>query len=97
VTDRSKTDTVADDSPFLRVECYAGHRADTEPRRLFIGGREVAVTEVIDRWLDPLHRYFKLRGDDGGIYLVRQNTFSNEWELTLFDSGRRDETRLSST
>jgi hypothetical protein len=72
MSDRSETDPVADDSPLLRVECYAGHRAETEPRRLHIGGRAVAVTEVIDRWLDPHHRYFKVRGDDGGIYLVRQ-------------------------
>ena len=97
MSDRSESEPAGDDSPFLRVECYAGHRADTEPRRLFIGARAVAVTEVIDRWLDPKHRYFKLRGDDGGIYLVRQDTLSNQWELTLFDSGRRDETRLSST
>jgi hypothetical protein len=86
-----------EEGPFIRVACYAGHRAETEPRRLFIGRREVAVTEVIDRWLDPQHRYFKLRGDDGGIYLVRQDTLSGQWELTLFDSGRRDGTRLSST
>lgn len=85
------------DSPFLRVECYAGHRADSEPRRLHIGEREVAVIEIIDRWLDPRHRYFKLRGDDGGIYLLRQDTIENRWEMTLYDSGRRNETRLSST
>ena len=86
-----------EETPFVRVECYAGHRADTEPRRLFIGAREVAVTEVIDRWLDPEHRYFKVRGDDGGIYLIRQDTLTDQWALTLFDSGRREETRLSST
>ena len=96
MSDRCETDPVADDSPFLHVECYAGHRADTELRRLFIVGREVAVTEVIDRWLDPQHRYFKLRGDDGDVYLIRQDTLSDRWELTLFDSRRRDETRLSS-
>jgi len=86
-----------EETPFVRVECYAGHRADTEPRRLFIGAREVAVTEVIDRWLDPAHRYFKVRGDDGGIYLIRQDTLTDQWALTLFDGGRREETRLSST
>jgi len=97
MSDRSESESAGDASPFIRVESYAGHRAETEPRRLFIGGREVAVTEVIDRWLDPKHRYFKLRGDDGGIYLIRQDTVNDRWELTLFDSGRRDETRLSST
>ena len=85
------------DSPFVRVECYAGHRADVEPRRFYLGRRQVLVTEIIDRWLDPNHRYFKLRGDDGGIYLLRNDTASGHWDLTLFDSGRRDDTRLSST
>ena len=81
----------------LRVECYAGHRADTEPRYLHIGRRLIVVTEIIDRWLDPTHRYFKLRGDDDGIYLVRHNSATDHWDMTLFVSGTRDETRLSST
>jgi hypothetical protein len=93
----SEKDSEAEDAPFVRVECYAGHRADAEPRRLHIGGRPVTVTEIIDRWLDPRHRYFKLRGDDGGIYIVRHDTQEGRWDLTLFDSGLRDETRLSST
>jgi hypothetical protein len=93
----SEKDIGTEDSPFLRVECYAGYRADSEPRRLHIGKREVAVTEIIDRWLDPRHRYFKLRGDDGSIYLLRQDTIEDRWEMTLYDSGRREETRLAST
>jgi hypothetical protein len=56
------------------------------------------VSEIIDRWLDPRHRYFKLRGGDGGSYLLRQDTIEDRWEmLTLYDSGRREETRLFST
>jgi hypothetical protein len=93
----SEEDTNPEDDQILRVECYAGHRADTEPGRLHIGQRGVAVREIIDRWLDPRHRYFKLRGDDGGIYLLRHDTIEDRWEMTLYDSGRRDETRLSST
>ena len=92
----SEKDTGTESSHFLRVECYAGHRADTEPRRLHRGQREMAVTEIIDRWLDPRHRYFKLRGDDGGIYLLRQDTVEDRWEMTLLDSGRRDDARLPS-
>jgi len=93
----SNKDYVRQDVSDLRVECYAGHRADTEPRCLHIGKRQVFVTEIIDRWLDLTHRYFKLRGDDGGIYSVRHDTARDLWELTLFDSGTRDGTRLSST
>ena len=86
-----------DDAPIIHVECYAGHSADTEPRRLHIVGRAVTVMQIIDRWLDPRHRYFKLRGDDGSIYLIRHDTASDRWDLTLFDSGRHDAARLSST
>ena len=35
----SEKDAGTEDEPILRVECYAGHRADTEPRRLHIGER----------------------------------------------------------
>ena len=94
---RLEKDTGTESSHILRVECYAGHRADTEPRRLHIGQREVAVTEIIDRWLDPRHRYFKLRGDDGGVYIVRYDSAADRWELTLVDSGRAPDTRLPST
>ena len=81
----------------IRVECYAGHRADEVPRRFFIGQRAIGVCEIVDRWLEPAHSYFKLRGDDAGIYILRHDEASGVWELILFDSGTRDETRLSST
>jgi hypothetical protein len=84
-------------TPALRVECYAGERAEESPQRFFIGQREIRVSEIIDRWLDPKHSYFKLRGDDGGIYILRYDQATDAWEMTLYDSGERHETRLSST
>jgi len=86
-----------DESTSIRVECYAGYRADESPLRFFIGDREVNVTELIDRWLEPTLSYYKVHGDDGGIYILRHNQSFDTWEITLFDSGTRDETRLSST
>lgn len=81
----------------LRVECYAGHRGEEIPRRFFLGERRIEVMEIVDRWLDPEHRYFKVRGDDGGVYVLRYDVPKDEWEMTLFDSGTREATRLSST
>jgi len=81
----------------IRVECYAGHRADVAPARFFIGQRAIEVSEIIDRWLDPAHSYFKLRGDGGGIYILRHDQAADVLEMTLFDSGTRLETRLSLT
>lgn len=81
----------------VTVECYAGYRGEESPRRFVIGERTVEVREILDRWLAPEHRYFKVRGDDEAVYILRHDTEAGEWELTLFDSGKTDFTRLSST
>lgn len=70
----------------LRVACYAGYRGEEEPRRIWFGERAVEVVEILDRWLAPDHRYFKLKGDDGGLYIIRHDEASGRWELTLFAS-----------
>ncbi len=72
----------------IRVECYAGHRGEETPRRFHLKNRPIAVAEILDRWLAPDHRYFKLRGDDGATYIIREDTNAQRWELTLFDTGR---------
>lgn len=72
--------------PFeLHVECYAGYRAEETPRALRLGDRRVAVVEVLDRWLAPDHRYFKLRGDDGAVYIVRYDVDEDRWELSVYE------------
>jgi hypothetical protein len=73
----------------IEVECYAGHRGEQTPRTLILAGRRIAVAEVLDAWLAPDHRYFKLRGADGDTYLVRQDERSSTWELTMFRSEER--------
>lgn len=75
----------------IGVECYAGHRGEQTPRTLILGGRRIAVAEVLDAWLSPDHRYFKLKGEDGNTYLVRHDERSNTWELTMFRAERADE------
>lgn len=72
------------------VECYAGHRGEQTPRTLILGERRIAVAEVLDAWLTPDYRYFKLRGADGDIYLVRHDERSDSWELTMFRAERVD-------
>lgn len=69
----------------LRVECYAGHRGEETPRRFYLGARPVEVARLLDRWLAPEHRYFKLVGDDGAAYILRHDTTSGTWELVLYD------------
>ncbi|MBP7149781.1 MAG: hypothetical protein KBD01_19825 [Acidobacteria bacterium] len=65
----------------VHVECHAGHRGEETPRRFVVHGRTVEVAEVIDRWLAPDHRYFKVRGGDGIVYLLRHDVDAECWEL----------------
>jgi hypothetical protein len=68
----------------FRVECYAGHRGEESPRVLWLDDRRVDIIEIVDRWLAPDHRYFKVRGEDGDLYIVRHHPSNDAWELTMF-------------
>jgi hypothetical protein len=68
----------------IKVKCYAGYRGEETPRIISFRSREVEVRKVLDRWLDPDHRYFKILGDDKGIYIVRHNMNSLVWELIFY-------------
>jgi hypothetical protein len=70
----------------IQVKCYAGYRAEETPRSIGFKSREIRVKKVLDRWLAPAHRYFKLLGDDDGVYIVRHDTHSGEWELTYYQA-----------
>src|SRR2546425_9357210 len=72
----------------IQVECYAGHRGEETPRAIVIGDRRVEVVELLDRWLAPDHRYFKLRGHDGDLYIVRHDVTSGLWDLTMYERAR---------
>jgi hypothetical protein len=65
------------------VECYAGYRGEQEPRRFTAGGEKVRVVEIVDRWQGPDHRYFKVRGSDGAVHLLRHDERSATWSLVL--------------
>lgn len=76
------------DAPFtIQVECYAGHRGEETPRAVRFRDRRIEVAEILDRWLAPDHRYFKFRGDDGAVYIVRHDVGADRWELTMYHAG----------
>lgn len=80
---------MADDVLAVRVECYAGYRGEETPRVVLFGEQRIEVAEVLDQWLAPTHRYFKLLGKDGHTYIVRHDVATGEWELTLFQRTRQ--------
>lgn len=72
----------------IQVECHAGYRGEEEPRAFTLGERRFAVLEILDRWLDPAHRYFKMKVDDGRMFVLRHDTSSGQWELAALVGNR---------
>ena len=66
----------------IRVECYAGYRSEETPRRFHLDERCIEIISVIDRWLAPDYRYFKVEGDDGRRYILRHDAETQHWELS---------------
>lgn len=75
---------MADETLGVTVECYAGYQGEETPRAFTLGERRILVDRVVDRWLAPDHRYFKVEGDDGHTYIIRHDTSADRWELTVF-------------
>ncbi len=71
----------------LRVECYAGHRGAEEPRAFTLGERRLEVRAVLDRWIGPDYRYFRVAASDGNTYILRHHEKRDEWELGAFRKG----------
>lgn len=70
----------------VRVECYSGHKADERPVRFWLDERLYQVEEVVDRWYGPEDAFFKVRADDGNLYILRQERSTPEevWRLEAF-------------
>jgi len=81
----------------IRVECDADYQGEQTPRRFFMADKAIEIEEVIDRWLAPEYRYFKVRAGDNDIYILRHDQLVQRWELTLFRSGKYDGSRLPSS
>jgi hypothetical protein len=68
----------------VEVECYAGYRGEETPRRFTLAGTTIEIADVVDCWLAPDHRYFKVRDDAGHVYILRHDVVSGQWEVTFF-------------
>ena len=68
----------------IDVDCYAGYRSEETPRFIKLTDNKIEVIQVLDRWLAPDHRYFKILGDDKATYIIRHDSVSGQWELVLY-------------
>jgi len=70
----------------LEVDCYSGRKADERPVRFRLDGREYLVEEVLDQWYGPQDAFYKVRADDGNLYILRRETSMPDgtWHLVSF-------------
>jgi hypothetical protein len=74
----------------LRVECYSGRKADERPVRFQLDERDYLVEEVLDQWYGPDETFFKVRADDGNLYILRhRHDGADEWSLEAFRETRK--------
>jgi hypothetical protein len=68
----------------IKVECYAGYKADQRPLRFTLGERILEVRDIEDQWYDPSACYFKVRASDDNLYILRHDEKENRWTLDAF-------------
>jgi hypothetical protein len=73
----------------LRVECYSGRKADERPIGFSLDETQYRIEVVLDQWYDPEHIFYKVRANDGNLYILRQRTSLPEgaWDLVSFRRG----------
>ncbi len=77
----------------IKVECYAGYRADERPLRFSRADQHQAVqtfevNQILSQWQEPGYRCFKVCADDTNIYLLRHDTQQDIWSLDVSGRGR---------
>ncbi len=70
----------------VEVVCYSGYKADERPIRFQLRGQDYSVEEVIDQWYGPQDTFFKVRANDGNVYILRRRSTEpeGEWSLESF-------------
>jgi hypothetical protein len=64
----------------IKVEYQAGVKGEPVPAVVWFGSRRLAVNGILDRWYGTNRRWWKL-DTEGGVYILRCEEGSEEWEL----------------
>jgi hypothetical protein len=64
------------------VRSYASLDGDEEPQSCVVGGVPLDVVEIVDRWAQANHRYFKVKLQNRTFCVLRRDNGTKEWEMT---------------
>jgi anti-sigma factor ChrR (cupin superfamily) len=71
----------------MRVECYSGYRAEERPLRFTLGDLMHEVLAVEGQWYSPGVSWFRVRADDGNVYVLRHDDAQDVWTLDAYRAG----------
>ena len=73
----------------LKVETYAGYKADERPVSFTLKGRVFKVARIIDRWYGANHAYFRVMADDDNRYTIRHDLEQGAWEMVMMETDKK--------
>jgi len=73
----------------VEVETYVDQGVE-KLRRILFDSRQIEIAENIDQWHGADYRYFKVRGSDGNLYMLRHDEIRADWELTMYERALSD-------
>lgn len=70
----------------IKVECFAGFRADEYPKYIHIDNNKLEICEIRDRWYQitgspesPAANYFRVETTCGQEFIIKHNLENDEW------------------
>jgi len=69
----------------VQVESYVDDDGIAKLRRIRFDSRQIDVVENIDQWHGADYRYFKVKGSDGNLYMLRHDEIRADWQLTMYE------------
>ena len=63
----------------VKVVCYSGHTYAERPVLLIWEGFEHKVKQIEKEWQEPGARLFKVRIEDGRLFILSYNERGDEW------------------
>jgi hypothetical protein len=76
----------------IQVDCRDGD----DPRAFYLGTRRLHIVQVLERIAEDSTRRFKVRIDDGRVFVLVRDTATGEWELRSVGAFPQAESALSS-
>ena len=68
----------------VKVDCYAGYKADQRPIRFVLGSNIYIIEQVEDQWYGPSAQYFRVKANDGNLYILKHDETGDSWTLEAY-------------